>query len=93
MWLSPKWFCFLFIYFVLYHGPEASKVQISLLPILTFTQEAPDPGCCLAIDMRIHSMSVLVYGNVLYVVYVCTVCMYACVYVGMYVLYVCMCVC
>ena len=35
MWLSPKWFCFLFIYFVLYHGPEASKVQIKLTYLLT----------------------------------------------------------
>ena len=34
MWLSPKWFCFLFIYFVLYHGPEASKVQIKLTYLL-----------------------------------------------------------
>ena len=36
MWLSPKWFCFLFIYFVLYHGPEASKVQIKLTYLLTY---------------------------------------------------------
>ena len=35
MWLSPKWFCFLFIYFVLYHGPEASKVQIKLTITIT----------------------------------------------------------
>ena len=39
MWLSPKWFCFLFIYFVLYHGPEASKVQIKLTYLLTNTIE------------------------------------------------------
>ena len=36
MWLSPKWFCFFFIYFVLYHGPEASKVQIKLTYLLTY---------------------------------------------------------
>ena len=41
-------------------------------PISTFTQEAPDPGCCLAIDMRIHSMSrwcTEMYG--LYCMYTC----------------------
>ena len=39
MWLSPKWFCFLFIYFVLYHGPEASKVQIKLTYLPTRAHE------------------------------------------------------
>ena len=52
MWLSPKWFCFLFIYFVLYHGPEASKVQIKL------TYYTSQTSIVVQFSLKLHNLSV-----------------------------------